>query len=83
MILQFPVLLLGEIRIFEKKFFSSGICFLQQCCVLKNVSNFKIKHPALPYTEQISRSAETEIFICNIKTIIGMIQDLQPFFCLF
>ena len=51
MIFQFPVLLLGKIRVFEKKSFSSGICFLQQCCVLKNVSNLKIKNSALPYPE--------------------------------
>ena len=55
---------------------------LQDLCILKYIGNFKIKDSALADPEQITGASKFQVFTGNKKTVVGMIQDVKPFFCL-
>ena len=50
--------------------------------VLKNVSQLEIQDAALPDAEKISRSPKLQILLCDVKTVVGAIQDSQALLCL-
>ena len=70
-------------RILKQKFLRRFVCSLKQPGILKDVCQTKIQRSALTDAEEISRTAKSQIFACNKKSIVGFVEDFQPFFRLF
>ena len=57
---------------------TSPVRLFQEGGIAVYVSNVKQELSALAHTQYIARSAQSQIFFCNIKPVIGMTHDFQP-----
>ena len=73
----------GQFWIFLQQLCCIFSCILKELRILKDISDLKIQDSALPDAEQISRPSEPQVFSRDKESVVGTVQNVQSFFCLF
>ena len=61
----------------EKEYLPLSHCCFQDIRILIDVPQFKFQQTTLADSKKITRTAKLQILSCNIKSIIGFVQNLQ------
>ena len=70
----------SDLKVVYTPLYGAGLSLVTS--ILKYIGDFKIQDPALPDPEEIAGTSEPQVLAGDKEAVIGVVQDIKPFFCL-